>query len=98
MSADGSWYIAIETPMGTRHTTCSFESAGGELTGTQSEGGDSTAITDGTVNGNELSWKVAIAKPMPMTLTFTGKLDGDLLSGSADTGMFGSFSFSGTRV
>jgi len=98
MSADGSWNIAIETPMGTRQTTCSFKSAGGKLTGTQSEGGDSTEITDGTVNGDEVAWKVAIAKPMPMTLAFSGKIEGDNISGSADTGMFGSFSFSGARA
>ncbi len=98
MSADGNWNIAIETPMGTRQTTCSFKTAGGKLTGTQSEGGDTTAITDGAVNGNEVSWKIAIAKPMPMTLAFTGTVDGDKISGSASTGMFGSFSFSGSRA
>jgi hypothetical protein len=35
---------------------------------------------------------------MPLTLTFTGTVDGDTLNGSADTGMFGSFPFEGTRA
>jgi hypothetical protein len=35
---------------------------------------------------------------MPLTLTFTGKVDANTLSGTADTGMFGSFPFQGTRA
>ena len=50
------------------------------------------------MNGNELSWKVSITNPMPLTLTFSGTVDGNTLNGSADTGMFGSFPFEGTRA
>jgi len=35
---------------------------------------------------------------MPLTLDFTGAVDGDTLSGSVKAGSFGSFPFSGTRV
>ena len=49
------------------------------------------------MSGNDVSWKVSITNPMPLTLTFNGTVDGDKLSGTADTGMFGSFPFEGTR-
>jgi len=49
------------------------------------------------VDGNNVSWKMAITTPMPMTLEFTGVVDGDNISGSVKAGSFGSFPFSGTR-
>ena len=47
MAADGTWNIAIETPMGTRNTTLVLKTEGGALKGTQSEGSNSTEIADG---------------------------------------------------
>ena len=98
MSADGTWNLTMQTPMGERRSTLTLSTAGGTLTGTQQAEGDTTEIAEGTVNGNEVSWKVSITNPMPLTLTFNGAVDGNNLTGSADTGMFGSFPFQGTRA
>jgi hypothetical protein len=98
MSADGTWNLTMQTPMGERRSTLTLSTAGGTLTGTQQAEGDTTDISEGTVNGNDVSWKVAITNPMPLTLTFSGTVDGNSLNGNADTGMFGSFPFQGTRA
>ena len=98
MSADGTWNLTMQTPMGERRSTLTLATSGGSLTGSQEAEGNTTEITDGSVSGNDVSWKVAITNPMPLTLTFTGTVDGDTLNGSADTGMFGSFPFEGTRA
>jgi len=98
MSADGTWNLTMQTPMGERRSTLTLSTAGGTLTGTQQAEGDTTNISEGTVNGNDVSWKVAITNPMPLTLTFSGTVDGNSLNGNADTGMFGSFPFQGTRA
>ena len=98
MSADGTWNISIETPMGTRNSTLALKSEGDKLTGTQSEGNRSTEIADGAVSGNQVSWKVSIDKPVAMELKFSGEVEGDKISGKASAGMFGSFPFSGTRA
>jgi hypothetical protein len=98
MAADGTWTIAIETPMGTRNTTLVLNTEGTVLKGTQSEGSATTEIAEGTVNGNQLSWKVSISDPMPMDLDFSAEVDGDKISGKAATMMFGSFPFAGTRA
>ena len=98
MSADGTWNLTMQTPMGERRSTLTLSTAGGTLTGKQEAEGNTTDIAEGTVNGNALSWKVSITNPMPLTLTFSGTVDGDTLNGSADTGMFGSFPFEGTRA
>ncbi len=97
MPADGTWNITIDTPMGSRNTTLELKTAGDKLEGTQSEGSNKTSITEGLVDGNHVSWKIGIADPMPMTLEFKGEVEGDKISGKADTGMFGSFPFNGTR-
>jgi hypothetical protein len=45
------------------------------------------------VNGNDLSWKVSITDPMPLTLEFSGVINGDEMSGSVKLGAFGMSSF-----
>jgi len=98
MSADGNWSLVISTPIGERHATLSIKTAGNAVTGTQSADGNSTAIYDGAIDGNTVSWKVDIADPMPMTLEFKGTVDGDKFDGSVGLGSFGEASFSGTRA
>jgi hypothetical protein len=91
MAADGTWNLTMDTPMGERRSTLTLSTAGGTLTGKQEAEGNTTDIAEGTVNGNNLSWKVSITNPMPLTLTFNGTVEGNNLTGTADTGMFGSF-------
>ena len=98
MSADGTWNLTMQTPMGERRSTLTLATSGGSLTGTQEAEGNTTDITDGSVSGNDVSWKVAITNPMPLTLTFSRSVSGNTLNGTADTGMFGSFPFEGTRA
>jgi len=98
MSADGTWNLTMQTPMGERRSTLTLSTAGGTLTGRQEAEGDTTDIAEGTVNGDDASWKVSITNPMPLTLTFSASVNGDTISGQADTGMFGSFPFQGTRA
>jgi hypothetical protein len=98
MAADGTWNLVMNTPMGERRSTLTLSTAGGTLTGTQEAEGNTTEIADGTASGNDVSWKVSITNPMPLTLTFSGTVDGNSLTGTADTGMFGTFPFEGTRA
>jgi len=98
MAVDGTWNISIETPIGTRQATLNVAAAGSELTGTQAADGNSTSITDGKVDGNKVSWKVAITNPMPMTLEFTVKVDGDKMTGKCKLGTFGIADLAGERA
>ena len=97
MAVDGTWNLTMTTPMGERNATLSLKSAGGALTGTQGAEGNSAEIFDGTVNGEDVAWKVAITNPMPLTLAFTGKVSGDSIAGEMGIGPMGSFPFTGTR-
>jgi hypothetical protein len=98
MAVDGTWNLTMETPMGERRSKLTLKTAGGTLTGSQEAEGNTTEIFEGTVSGDDVAWKVAITNPMPLTLNFSGAVSGDAISGNADTGMFGSFPFQGTRA
>jgi hypothetical protein len=99
MAVDGTWNLVVNTPMGAQESTLVIQSDGGTLAGTQSGGsGEGRPIEEGTVDGNDITWKASISKPMPMTLEFSGTVDGDTITGSVKLGMFGSASFSGNRA
>jgi len=98
MSVDGNWTIVVKSPMGEQPSTLSVKADGGALTGTQAAQGQSQAIANGKVDGNTVTWSNSITQPMPMTLEFTGTLDGDTLNGSVKAGAFGAFPFTGKRA
>jgi hypothetical protein len=98
MAVDGNWNLVMSTPMGERKASLTITAAGGTLTGTQGADGNSTEIFDGTVSGDNVAWKVSITNPMPLTLSFTGAVSGDSMSGEMGIGPMGSFPFTGTRA
>jgi hypothetical protein len=98
MAVDGTWDITMSTPMGDRKATLTLKNDGGTLTGTQGADGQSGPIFDGTTSGDDVAWKVSITNPMPLTLAFTGKVEGDAISGDMGIGPMGSFPFKGVRA
>jgi len=99
MAVDGTWKLTVNTPMGEQQSTLTIKAAGTQLTGTQSApSGESAPISDGAVNGNAVSWRAAISRPMPLTLEFSGTVNGDQMSGEVKLGMFGTSSFTGKRA
>jgi hypothetical protein len=98
MAADGKWEIVINSPLGAQKAQLDLKTDGASLTGTQQAAQGSGPLENGKVDGNNLSWSAKISSPMPMTLDFTGTVDGDKLAGSVKAGSFGSFPFTGTRL
>ena len=97
MSADGTWKITINTPMGAQEVSASIATSGDTFTGkTSGRMGDSEI--SGKVNGNTLTWSANITQPMPMTLEFEATVDGDKMSGNVKLGAFGIAPLSGVRV
>jgi hypothetical protein len=98
MSADGTWKLSMQTPIGERKSTLVLSSAGGTLTGKLTgDEGKSTDLFDGKASGNSVSFKAAIKNPMPLTLEFTASIAGDKISGTVSASGVGSWPFSGTR-
>ena len=98
MAVDGTWNITVNSPMGAQKNALELKSSGGALTGKASGAQGSQDIANGKVDGNSVSWDISITTPMPMTLGFSGTVDGDKMSGNVKAGAFGSFPFSGERA
>lgn len=98
MSADGTWDITMNTPMGAQNAKLELSSDGNVLTGRMTSPQGDADVQEGTIDGNSLSWKADITTPISMTLEFSATLDGDSISGSVKLGAFGTASFSGSRA
>ena len=98
MSADGTWNVTINSPMGAQPGTLNIATDGGSLTGTMSGPQGDIELTDGTADGNALTWKAAMTQPMPLTLEFSATVDGDEISGDVKLGAFGNATFAGARA
>ncbi|MEE9279046.1 MAG: hypothetical protein V3V67_02615 [Myxococcota bacterium] len=98
MSADGTWNITMNTPMGAQPGTLTLKTSGDSLEGKLESTQGAQDIADGKVDGNSLSWNVNMTQPMAMKLEFTATLDGDKISGNVSLGSFGNATFEGTRA
>ena len=99
MSADGTWKVSMQTPIGERKLTVALKTAGGTLTGkVTGDDGNSTDISDGKASGDSISFKADITSPMPLTLEVSGLVAGDKISGTVNARGVGSMPFTGTRV
>jgi len=98
MPLNGNWNCAMDTPLGERKVMLALAANGSDLTGTISNGSETTAIQDGRADGDSASWRANITSPMPMTLEFTVSVTGDNMSGSVKLGMFGNAPLRGTRT
>lgn len=99
MSADGTWKVSMQTPIGERKLTVALKLAGGALTGkVMGDDGNTTDIFDGTASGDNVSFKAAITKPMPLTLEVKGLIAGEQISGTVSARGIGNMPFTGTRI
>jgi len=98
MSADGTWNVTLNTPMGAQAGTLELATDGNTLTGTMSGPQGSMELENGTADGDSLSWTVNMTQPMPITIEATATIDGDEISGEAKLGAFGPATFSGSRA
>lgn len=95
MAIDGKWTLTIKTPMGEQTGTLTLKQEGDALTGEMSGASGTTAIENGKVEGDKLSWHAKVTNPMPLTLEFEGQEDGGNLAGNVKLGAFGTSTFTG---
>ncbi|MEM1380114.1 MAG: hypothetical protein AAGH41_05750 [Pseudomonadota bacterium] len=96
MAFSGTYNVTINTPMGKQEGVLTLAEDGGALSGSMAAQGDTADIKNGAVNGDTATWDVDVTKPMPLTLSFEGKKDGDNLNGSVKLGAFGQSTFEAT--
>jgi hypothetical protein len=93
----GTWDLAVETPQGTMSLSANFKQDGEKLTGTQTSQMGEIAL-EGSVKGTDIAFVVVInMQGQDLTITYTGKIDGDAMSGAVEFGGFGSSTWSGQK-
>jgi len=82
---DGKWTGTIATPNGDFPQTFNFKANGAALTGslTIMEGME-VPISNGKIDGNNISFSVTLDFGMPFTITYTGVVSGNDLKVKAD--------------
>jgi hypothetical protein len=71
----GTWTASFDTQIGTQNYTYEFHVQGSTLTGTAKSANGESAIEDGKVNGNTVSFVEKFTyQGMPLTITYTGEV------------------------
>ncbi|MEV0379525.1 hypothetical protein [Nonomuraea sp. NPDC050643] len=97
MSVEGTWDLSMSTPIGRIKAVAEFRREDGALIGTARGTGEEVALNDVVLDGNRLTWKQAITKPMRLNLDFVVTIDGDTLAGTSRAGRLPASKVTGER-
>ncbi|MGW5107556.1 hypothetical protein [Nocardia sp. NPDC004123] len=94
---EGVWDLTIITPIGRMRPVVELRTEGGLLVGTVHGAGENLPLQDIALNGDRLTWKQSITRPMRLDLTFAVTVDGDTLTGTSKAGRLPSSKVTGRR-
>ena len=95
----GKWNLTTTTPRGDRTQEAEFVQEGEELTVISEDRDGNWVESKGTVKGNEITWSLDRETPRgKLTLTYTGKVEGDTMQGAVQFGDFGSGEWKAERI
>lgn len=100
ISAEGTWNLVIDTPIGKQRAILELSTHDGALRGVARDQrhGEEVALTDLVLDGNRLTWAQSITKPMRLNLTFDVTMDGDEMTGRSKAGRLPGSKVTGYRV
>lgn len=94
----GTWTITVDSPQGAIPVTLQLQQEGATISGTVTSPFGQTPVARGTLSGDQVELTVnATIQGNQLVVTFSGRVDGDRISGMVTVEGQGSFTFSGTR-
>ena len=82
----GKWESTRETQQGTMTTAFTFAQDGGKLTGTLGSQRGDMEISDGTIEGNKISFKIVMTRgDRTFEMMYSGTVEGDTITGTMQT-------------
>ena len=94
----GGWTMNLTSPQGPVDITMTLTQSGTTFTGTMASALGTQEISDGQINGRNLTWTSTIQiGGQSITLNYRGEVEGNRMTGSADLGSFGSATFTAER-
>ena len=97
MSVEGTWDLTISTPIGQIEAIVELRREQGVLTGSADGAGEQVPLHDIVLDGDHLTWRQAITKPLRLNLDFAVTVDGDHLTGTSKAGRLPSSKVVGQR-
>ena len=97
MSIEGIWDLTIDTPVGRIKPVVELSREGDEFTGVAHGTGEEVPLRDVLVDGDRLTWKQAVTKPLRLNLAFAVTVDGDTLTGTSKAGRLPASKVTGRR-
>ena len=95
----GKWTADIDTPVGMQNYTYEFKVDGEKLTGTAKSQMSGSAIAEGTVKGDTISFVETLTfQDMTMKVTYKGTIKGDEIKFHRTVGDFGEEDFVAKRA
>ncbi|KWT57197.1 hypothetical protein ADL21_36000 [Streptomyces albus subsp. albus] len=97
MSVEGTWDLSVSTPIGKIKAVAEFRREDGVLVGTAHGTGEEIPLSEVVLDGDRLTWKQSITKPMRLNLAFAVTVDGDTLTGTSKAGRLPASKVTGER-
>jgi hypothetical protein len=86
----GTWHLRMKTPIGTFEADYRFTETDGGVTGTAVGAGEQTTLENvvrtATADGERVTWRQEITKPMRLNLEYDVTVTGDTLAGHSRAG------------
>lgn len=98
MTIEGQWQLEISTPIGKQHATVTFADTDGQLVGSAAGTDETIPLTDIAVDGDHVTWRQSITRPMRLHLVFDVTVDGDALTGTSKAGRLPTSKVTGRRL
>jgi len=85
----GDWDVTVNSPQGSNTTPVTFKQEAGKVSGMFKSPQGTLPFEGGTMTGNDLKFTFTInVQGMELPITLTGKVEGETMTGKADSGGF----------
>jgi hypothetical protein len=99
MSLTGRWNLSIATPMGEQKVELDLIQTGDQISGvSRNDLEGEQPMENPVLNGNSLTWKTTITKPIKVTAAMQLNFRGDSATGTARAGVFPAAKIIGRRA
>lgn len=97
MSVLGDWDVRIKTPIGSLAVAYTFTEQDGTLAGTATGKDETVPLHGVVVDGQRITWRQSVSRPIRLNLDFDVTIDGDRLTGHSRAGRLPRSAVTGER-
>jgi hypothetical protein len=97
MNITGDWDVTIKTPIGSLAVVYTFTDEDGTLTGSAAGKDEAVPLQGIVVDGQRITWRQSVRKPMRLNLDFDVTVHGDRLTGHSRAGRLPKSAVTGER-